>query len=107
MARLLHAPPPLTACGSAAAATEANKTGGLGTSSSSLSSYADGEGHRDTIKKMHKHQAVLIFLSFTDLLLFLFFSVLNLLLSTNWFFSFSFSFFSVSGGGKTRGAASC
>jgi len=30
----------------AAAADEANKTSGLGTSSSSLSSYADGKGHR-------------------------------------------------------------
>ena len=37
------------------------------------------------------------------MLLFLLFPVLNLLLSTNWFFSFSFSFFSVLDGGKTRG----
>jgi len=32
--------------GSRAAANEGNKTGGSGTSSSSLSSYTDGESHR-------------------------------------------------------------
>jgi hypothetical protein len=54
-------------------------------------------------QKTHKWQSVLIFLSFTDLLLFLFFFVSDLLLSTNRFFSFAFSFFSVSGGGGVGG----
>ena len=58
-----------------------------------------------TTKKTHKWQSVLIFLSFTDLLLFLFFFILDLLLSTDRFFSFSFSFFSVSGGNGVGGVA--
>jgi hypothetical protein len=45
--------------------------------------------------------------SFTGLFFFLFFSVLDLLLSTDLFFSFSFPFFPVSSGGKTQGAAGC
>jgi hypothetical protein len=44
---------------------------------------------------------------FTDLFFFLFFSVLDLLLSTDLFFSFPFPLFSVLGGGKTKGAAGC
>jgi hypothetical protein len=44
---------------------------------------------------------------FTDLFFFLFFSVLDLLLSTDLFFSFAFPFFSVSGGGKTKGTTGC
>jgi hypothetical protein len=75
--------------------------------SSPLSSYAGG---RVTVtcnnkKKTHKWQSVLIFLSFTDLLLFLFFFVSDLLLSTDRFFSFAFSFFSVSGGSGVGGVA--
>jgi hypothetical protein len=49
----------------------------------------------------------LLFLCFSDLFFFLFFSILDLLLSTDRFFSFSFPFFSVSGGGKTKGAVGC
>jgi hypothetical protein len=41
------------------------------------------------------------------MILFLFFSISDLLLSTHQFFSFSFPFFSVSGGGKTKGAVGC
>jgi hypothetical protein len=45
--------------------------------------------------------------SFTGLFFFIFFFVLDLFLSTDLFFSFSFPFFPVSGGGKTRGTAGC
>ena len=84
--------------GSRAAADEDNKTGGSGMSSSSLSSYAGGEGHRTcNNKKTHKQQSILIFLSFSDLLSVLPFSDLFLLQSPSFFVSPS-SLFQVAGG---------
>jgi hypothetical protein len=84
--------------GSRAAADEDNKIGGSGTSSSSLSSYAGGEGHRTyNNKKTHKQQSILIFLSFSDLLSVLPFSDLFLLQSPSFFVSPS-SLFQVAGG---------
>jgi hypothetical protein len=60
-----------------------------------------------TPKNTTGSQFYFFFPLFSDLLLFLFFSVLDLLLSTDRFFSFSFPFFFVSGGGKTKGVAGC
>jgi hypothetical protein len=58
--------------------------------------------------KTHKQQLILCFLFLVHRsVFFLFFSILDLLLSTDLFFSFPFPFFSVSGGGKTKGAAGC
>ena len=54
-------------------------------------------------RKRNKWQLILVFISFTDLLLFLFFPISDMLLSTYRFFSFAFSFFSVSGGDEFVG----
>lgn len=57
---------------------------------------------------MKQHTTIVefnFFLFGPDRLLFLFFSISDLLLSIDWFSSFVFSFFSVSGGGGVVGVA--
>jgi len=58
-------------------------------------------------KTTKSQQTVCFSFSFIDLFFILFFSVLDMLLSTDLFFSFSFPFFFVSGDGKTKGAVGC
>jgi hypothetical protein len=58
--------------------------------------------------KTHKQQLILSFFVSCSRICFLSSSSLFwICFSTNLFFSFSFPFFSVSGGGKTKGAAGC
>jgi hypothetical protein len=102
--RLLHAPPPLHA-----AADEGNKTVDqkplfllcLPTLSMKVTATCNKEKNAQTVNFR------LLFLCFSDLFFFLFFSISDMLFSTDRFFSFSFPFFSVSGGGKTKGAVGC
>jgi hypothetical protein len=106
VSRLIHAPPPLAACGFTRRWKK--RQGRSAKASSPLHCPAGGGFHRDLQQGKKRRQLILNFLFLVHgSVFFLFFSVLDLLPSTDLFFSFPFPFFSVSGGGKTKGAAGC